>query len=218
MLQFRSLNPVAGFILRVIIWLPVCLAGWYYLAPSLVWPVSLLSDWLLTALFPDLIQGVEQLGDRLDIVTLLPLPAELMKGLQPGSSGDLVFTINPLIYSYGLPLFTALAIAAPENPSDEDIKWRNWLWGLPLLLAAQVWGICFDVLKTLIYTLGPEISNQISFSSLEKDGVALGYQLGYLIFPSVLPLTIWVVQYRAYLADMVWGSPTTFAEPKSDDT
>ncbi|MES9834000.1 MAG: exosortase H-associated membrane protein [Candidatus Thiodiazotropha sp. DIVDIV] len=217
MLQFKSLNPVAGFILRVVIWLPVCLAGWYYLAPSLVWPVALLSDWIMTALFPGVIQGVEQLGDRLDIVTLLPLPAEILKGLQPGSSGDLVFSINPLIYSYGLPLFTALAIAAPEDSSDEDIKWRNWLWGLPLLLIAQVWGVCFDVLKTLLYTLGPEVAEQMSFSSLGMDGVALGYQLGYLILPSVLPLIIWVVQYRAYLADMVWESPTAIGASNADD-
>jgi hypothetical protein len=214
MLHFNALNPVAGFILRVVIWLPVCLAGWYYLAPSLVFPVALLSDWVLTASFPDVIHGVEQLGDRLDIVTLLPLPASLSKGLQPGSSGDLVFSMNPLIYSYGLPLFTALAIASPEHPSDEDIKWSNWLWGLPLLLVAQVWGVCFDVLKTLLYTLGPEVSQRMAFSSIEMDGVALGYQLGYLILPSVLPMTIWVVQYRSYLAEMVWGLAKNSSQPE----
>lgn len=214
MLQFNALNPVAGFILRVLIWLPVCVAGWYYLAPSLVWPVALLSDWFLTTFFADVIDGVEQLGDRLDIVTLLPLPASLSKGLQPGSSADLVFSMNPLIYSYGLPLFTALTIAAPENPADEDLKWRNWLWGLPLLLVAQVWGICFDVLKTLLYTLGPEISQRMAFSSIEMDAVALGYQLGYLILPSVLPMAIWVVQYRSALADMVWGTPKIRSQPE----
>ena len=207
MLRFSSFNPLTAFLLRVVILLPLCLVGWYYLAPSLVWPVALLSDWLLAGLMPEIIQAVEQLGDRLDIVTRLPVPAAMMRGMQPEGSGDLVFTINPLIYSYGLPLFTALAIAAPEHPADEDFKWRSWLWGLPLLLAAQVWGVCFDVLKTLLYTLGPEISTQMAFSSFAKDGVGLGYQLGYLIFPSVLPLTIWVVQYRSFLADLVWGSP-----------
>jgi hypothetical protein len=199
-------NPVAAFILKVLFWMPVTVACWYYLAPSLIWPVALLSDWILAGFFPDHIDGVESLGDHLDVVTLLSLPAELAKGLQPGQRGDLVFTINPLIYSYGLPLFTALSIATPEPPDGgEDIKWRNWLWGLPLLLLAQVWGVCFDVLKSLLYTLGPEIADKMAFSPLAMEAVALSYQLGYLILPSVLPVAIWVVQYRIYLAEMVWG-------------
>jgi hypothetical protein len=36
--------------------------------------------------------------------------------------------------------------------------------------------------------------------------VALGYQLGYLILPSVMPMVIWVVQYRDYLTEMVWAA------------
>ncbi|MCG8123641.1 MAG: hypothetical protein N0E55_06700 [Candidatus Thiodiazotropha taylori] len=205
MLRLSSINPVAAFVLKVVFWLPVCLAGWYYLAPSLVWPVGLLSDWILTALFPQIFQGVEQQGDRLDFVTLLAMPAELLRGQQPGVSGDLVFTVNPLLYSYGLPLYTALSIATPGDAKDEDLKWNKWLWGLPLLFLFQVWGVRFDGLKTLLFTLGPEISSQLAFSPIAMDGVALGYQLGYLILPSVLPLVIWVVQYRAYLTEMVWA-------------
>jgi hypothetical protein len=217
MLRFKSLNPVAGFILRVLIWLPVCLAIWYYLAPSLVWPVGLICDGLLVAVLPDVIQAVEQLGDRLDILTLLPVPAEMARGVPSAKGGELVFSLNPLIYSYGLPFYTALVIAAPEDPTDEDAKWRNWLWGLPLLLAAQVWGVCFDILKTLLFTLGPEISAKMAFSPIGMEAVALGYQLGYLILPSVLPLTIWVVQYRTYLAGLVWDSTDKLAQPKGDN-
>jgi hypothetical protein len=33
--------------------------------------------------------------------------------------------------------------------------------------------------------------------------VALGYQLGFLILPSVLPIAIWFVLYRDYLASLV---------------
>jgi hypothetical protein len=202
----KSINPLAAFILKVVLWLPFCLAGWYYLAPSLVWPVGLLSDWIMTSIFPEIFQDIEQQGDRLDFITELALPAALLKGQPEGVSGDLVFTVNPLLYSYGLPLYTALSIATPGDPQNEDLKWNKWLWGLPLLLLFQVWGVCFDGLKTLLFTLGPEISAQMAFSSLAMDGVALGYQLGYLILPSVLPLVIWVVQYRDYLSEMVWAS------------
>ncbi len=206
MRRLRSINPVTAFVLKVVFWLPVCLAGWYYLAPSLVWPVGLFSDWLLTAVFPQIFQAVEQQGSRLDFITRLAPPAELLKGRQPGAGGDLVFSVNPLLYSYGLPLFTALSIATPGAAGNEDLKWSRWLWGLPLLALFQVWGVCFDGLKTLLFTLGPEISAQMAFSSLAMEAVALAYQLGYLILPSVLPLVIWVVQYRAYLAEMVWAT------------
>ncbi|MEJ2619899.1 MAG: hypothetical protein P8163_06450 [Candidatus Thiodiazotropha sp.] len=202
----NSLNPVAAFILQVVFWLPVCLAGWYFLAPSLVWPVGLLSDWILSVLFPHIFQGVEQQGDHLDFVTRLSIPAALLKGQPPGVSGDLVFTVNPLLYSYGLPLYTALSIATPGDPKNEDMKWNKWLWGVPLLLLFQVWGVCFDSLKTLLFNLGPEISTQLAFAPLAIDGVALGYQLGYLILPSVLPLVIWVIQYRTYLTELVWAA------------
>ncbi|ODB84861.1 hypothetical protein A3195_07300 [Candidatus Thiodiazotropha endoloripes] len=97
-------------------------------------------------------------------------------------------------------------MATPGDARDEDLKWNKWLWGLPLLFLFQVWGVCFDGLKTLLFTLGPDVSAQLAFTPLAMDGVALGYQLGYLILPSVLPLVIWVVQYRAYLTEMVWAT------------
>jgi hypothetical protein len=41
------------------------------------------------------------------------LPPEAIAQMPPGATGELVFSVNPLIYCYNLPLFTALAIAVP---------------------------------------------------------------------------------------------------------
>ncbi|MCU7872271.1 MAG: hypothetical protein KZQ91_05955 [Candidatus Thiodiazotropha sp. (ex Lucinoma borealis)] len=41
-------------------------------------------------------------------------------------------------------------------------------------------------------------------SPIGMETVALGYPLGYLILPSVLPVAIWVIVYRGYLAELVW--------------
>ena len=197
------LNPVGRFFLLVVLWLPFCLFIWYFMAPTVTWPLGLLADWVMTTLFPDRIEAVEQIGDKLDIVTLMPLPKELLAQLPPGSTGDLVFTLNPLIYSYGLALFSALIIAVP---GEEATKWRHWLLSLPILLLAQVWGVCFDILRTLLFTMGPETAEQMAFSAAQREMVALGYQLGYLILPPVLPVVIWVILSREYLAALVWGS------------
>ncbi|MCU7838805.1 MAG: hypothetical protein KZQ94_05450 [Candidatus Thiodiazotropha sp. (ex Troendleina suluensis)] len=196
-------NPVARFALLVIIWLPLCLLIWYFLAPTMTWPLAFLIDWILPMLFPRSIAGIDQLGDRLDVVTNLPLPKEVLLQLPPGSEGDLVFTINPLIYSYGLPLYTAMLIAVP---GVEEVKWHNLMVGLPWLLVAQVWGVSFDILKTLLFTMGPEITQHMAFTSLSMEIVALGYQLGYLILPPVLPVAIWVVLHRGYLSMLVLNS------------
>ncbi|MCU7937106.1 MAG: hypothetical protein KZQ99_19920 [Candidatus Thiodiazotropha sp. (ex Dulcina madagascariensis)] len=201
MSPLHRIDPVARFALLVVVWLPFCFFMWYFLAPTLNWPLALLTDRIMVTLFPEVIAEIIQLGDRLDVVTRLPLPGEMLARLPEASAGDLVFTVNPLIYSYGLPLFTALVIAVP---GEEETKWRYWLWGLPGLLVAQVWGVCFDLLKTLLFNLGPEIAQQMAFSPLQMEVVALGYQLGCLILPPVLPVVIWVVLHREYLAVLVW--------------
>ena len=128
------------------------------------------------------------------------LPPEAIAQMPPGATGELVFSVNPLIYCYNLPLFTALAIAVP---GEEGAKWRIWSWGLPWLFAAQVWGVGFDTLKTLLFGIGPEAPALIGISAWHAELVALGYQLGFLILSSVLPIAIWFVLYRDYLASLV---------------
>ncbi|MES9828787.1 MAG: exosortase H-associated membrane protein [Candidatus Thiodiazotropha sp.] len=201
-MRLKRHNPITNFALRIILWLPFCLLLWYFFAPTLLWPLSILTDWIMVALFPDVIGEVMQLGNEMDVVTSLPLPEEMRAGLPLGYTGDLVFTLNPLIYSYGLPLYTALVIA---SVGEEGEKWRRWLWGLPLLLLVQLWGVSLDILKTLLFKLGAESANQLTFSPLQKEIVALGYQLGYLILPPVMPVMIWAVFFRDFIVNLVWG-------------
>jgi hypothetical protein len=106
----------------------------------------------------------------------------------------------PLIYCHNLPLFSALAIAVP---GEEGAKWRTWSRGLPWLFVAQAWGVGFDTLKTLLFGIGPEVTNLVGFSAWQTELVALGHQLGFLILPAVQPIAIWFVLYGDYLASPV---------------
>ncbi|MET0027125.1 MAG: exosortase H-associated membrane protein [Candidatus Thiodiazotropha sp.] len=206
-------SPVTRFVLGVLFWLILCLFVWSALAPAISWPLAVLADLLMGLLFSDQIASVELLGRQLEVVTRIPLPAELLAQYPAGMAGDLVVGVNPLIYSYGLPLFSALVLA---TPGSESMKWRQWLTGVPLLYIGQTWGVVMDVLKTLLFSLGAETAAHFGSAALLHEAVALGYQLGALILPPVLPLAIWIVMNRAFLMNLVGQEQVSSETPGPD--
>jgi hypothetical protein len=197
-------NPIWRFIAHVVGWFTLCLILWYLWAPVLNWPLVQLTDLMLPAFLPDVIAEVVPLGTAMDVVTRLPIAQEMMAEIPAGSHGDLVFTVNPLVYSTGFPLYTALLIA---TPGEESSKWRHWIVGALILLLAQTWGVCFEILKTLLFNLGIEINRAMAFSTMQMELTALAYQLGYLILPSVLPVAIWLIQSRTFIIKLIKESP-----------
>jgi hypothetical protein len=133
------------------------------------------------------------------VLTLIP-------ELPPGSSApagrvaELIFTINPLIYGYGLPLYSALVMAVPGS---EWRKWLRWGSGVAILLTAQLFSVSMEILKSLLFDLGPEAARQLMLAPWQQELTALGYQFGYLILPAVLPIVLWIVQHRRYLTTLV---------------
>ena len=203
LLSLRT-DPVARFAAAVFVLLPLYLFIWYVAAPLLNWPVRVLSEMVLTGLFPGTFEGIAASGNRLDVLTYLPLPADIARQMPDAAGGDLVFTLNPLVYSYGLPFFAALSIAMP---GDEWPKWQRFFWGLPWLLAAHVWGICFEATKSVLFEFGGAGGELAGMPEWQRTGVALGYQLGALILPPVLPAVLWLTLFRHRLAEMVPGLP-----------
>lgn len=90
------------FFLKTLLLLPICFGLWYFSAFIWTWPIAWLSDKVLRLLFPQLIAGVEHVGYSLDIVTQL---ADFAKFSANKSLAVLVFSINPLVYSYSLALY-----------------------------------------------------------------------------------------------------------------
>ena len=189
-------SPVGRFFWRILLWLPLCFAGWYYMAGVISLPVSLLVDSLMTWLFPTAIGEIDPHGHMLDVVTLFTPPAQAGVVIPVGQIAQLVFSINALIYGFSIPLYTALVLSSPGN---ERQKWTRWALGFLILLLAQAWGISFDILKTLLFQMGPEMRQQMAFTRLEREMVALGYQFGSLVLPAVTPLVVWIGFHRAFL-------------------
>jgi hypothetical protein len=184
------------FIPRILLWLVTLFTLWALLAPWLLVPVAGAADSFLTHLFPHAIAAVEQQGTKLEMVTQfiraptadLPAPA--------GAELQLVVTVDALQYAYGLPLLLALTLATP-------ISWgRRMLSGAigsVAVFPVVVWGVVCETLKVLVFQVAPEVSVQMKMGPLQRELLALGYQLGYLILPSLIPILIWGLLQRKFL-------------------
>jgi hypothetical protein len=109
-------------------------------------------------------------------------------GTPAGQVAQVVIEANPSLYTYGLCLFTALMLAS---------NGRHGLYKVPLgfliLLPIQAWGISLDLLKQVAITASPEIVIQTGFTAWQRELIALGYQFGNLILPTLGPVLIWLV-------------------------
>lgn len=190
-------REVHRFLLKVLLWLPVAFAVWYYAAAVLVLPVTELARAVMLPLFPEAIDAIEQRGHLLEVVTWVQPAADAGIEIPEGKQAVLSFGVNPLIYGYSLPLFAALVLAAPGTDGQ---KWLRMGVGLLVLIPVQTWGVCFDMVKTMAFGLGP--TPAIQLAETEREFVALGYQFGYLILPSVAPVVLWIALHQGFLRDL----------------
>jgi hypothetical protein len=180
-------SPLPRFVLAALAWLPVTFALWYLCAPLLLWPVQIVATLLAKGAFGDLVQVVEASGRTLTFVTTL----------RPGSgqaAGVISVDVNMLLYAFGLPLFTALTLAA-RDPG----WWRTLILGVCVIFPFIVWGVLADFLKNVAITAPPQVASQAGFTGWQREAIAFAYQFGSLILPAVVPAVVWVLTHRAFL-------------------
>ena len=187
MANSRGLNPLARFVITVFLWLPVSFAVWYFTAPVLLWPAALTIRLIAKLGLSDLVRSIEANGGTLVFLTTL----------RPGQAIGNAFIsvdVNLLIYSFGLPLFAALTLAAHEA------RWPRILAiGYAISLPFVVWGALAEFLRTAAIASGPQIAAQAGFAAWQRELIAFAYQFGSLILPAVVPAVLFVVLHRRYL-------------------
>ena len=192
-------NPVRGqlgrFIIKVLSWLPATFALWYFTAPVLLWPVRLVAELVTRMAFADLVHAIERNGATLTFVTTLK-PGSAIAG-----SGQVAVDVDMLVYSFGLPLFAALVLAAREP------GWlRRIVAGYAVLVPFIAWGVLADFLKNVAITSGPFVASQTGFVAWQRETIAFAFQFGSLILPSVAPAVVWVLTHRAFLERLRGGA------------
>jgi hypothetical protein len=189
-----NLLSVKGFLLKILIWLPITFVAWYFLTPVILYILSFLVKAPLTLLVGQAVIDVEVYERVLHIVTPFGAgtPNEVNKG-------QLVFAINAMKYGYGIALFIAMLLSTPDKISN---KLQNLYIGILILLIVQVWGVTFDTLQTLTFKLGIGIAETLGTTEFTRELIALGYQFGYLILPAITPILLWFAMYQNHLAKM----------------
>lgn len=182
------------FLIGVVLWLPPCFAAWYYMAILTSPGLAFIGDWLFPWLWPEAVAGVAAAGINLDVVTRLGIDGVSAVGLSGVGTGELIFELNPLKLGYSVPLYTALVLAVPsDDPGGR--KLLAWLFGMTILVLTQVFGIGAEILKILAFDLGDQARPLLGFNSWGYELVVVGYQIGTLILPSVVPIMLWFGQF-----------------------
>jgi hypothetical protein len=191
-------RPVAHFVLRALLWLPLSFAAWYFSAPA----TSALAGWAARAYLwvfrSGMVTAVEQAGTTLTYVTNISVRHA------QGTNAILVPEVTTLIYTCGLPVFMALVLAE-----------RIWSWkvaaGLAVLVLFQGWSIAFDVLAQLGLQAGADAGAQLAMTGWRAEAVAIAYQAGALMLPTLVPVLAWAVM-SPLIRDSVAGARVDFAE------
>lgn len=182
---------IPRLVVRIVLALPACFAIWYWGTRILLAPVHFLA-WIAAVVgFGDLFADVDWQGFVFTFVTRIP------QAMLPGRAGTgfVAFDVDPLVYTWGSPLFAALTLAA----------WQPGLVarltvGLAALIPFQTWGVLADAVKTVAFNLGPEAAARAGFSPLQREVVVFAFQFGSLILPAVAPAVVWLLLHRAFLA------------------
>jgi hypothetical protein len=190
----RSLAP---FLLRVFAWLAPMFLLWWFAAPILAWPVRLLVQGVVWTAFGSIVNGVEQSGEMITFVTSL---AAAGVAAPSGARAVLAIDSNYRLFSFGLPLFAALILAAREPRAL-----RKLALGYAALLPFQAFCVIADFFKNLAGV--PGVAAQLGLSPAQREIIAFSYQFATLILPTVAPAVVWVLLHRRFLEAFAGTAP-----------
>lgn len=170
---------------------------WFYLSALHGAPARILSGAILA----------EILGSHFHQIVVEPnqhflfqVETTIQYVFRDGSKDALGFVVNPLVFSYGLPLLFGLVMGS-------DVSWRRkagiLLIGYVVITGVQVWGVVFQSLKMLAFNFGSQTHQIVREVGVSDGVIALGYQLGTLILPALAPIFVWVLTNRGLVEQFV---------------
>jgi hypothetical protein len=80
------------------------------------------------------------------------------------------------------------------------------LIGYVVILGVQIWGVVWQSLKMLAFNFGAQTHEIVSSHGVSDAAIAMGYQLGTLIFPALAPIFVWVLSNRPLVEQFVGWS------------
>ena len=163
--------------------LPLCLAAWYFAAGAIAWVPSRVASIGIGASAGKVVK-VEASGRNVAYLVDVEGP------YRPGSSqrAEARVDVPAGNYTYGLAVFAALALAVRG--------WRRPMrlaGGLGILVLLPAFGIAFDALRSL--GQAAELAPLLAWGPAAREAIALGYQVGSLLLPTLGPIVVWLVLF-----------------------
>jgi len=142
---------------------------------------------------------------------LFQVQTNIMFDFRDGTTDQLGFIVNPLVYTYGLPLLFGLVMGS-------DTSWLRkivtLLIGYVVITAVQIWGVVWQSLKMLAFNFGHQTHGVIEEAGISDEVIAICYQLGSLILPALAPIFVWVLMNRPLVEQFVGWGPGEFTVSK----
>jgi hypothetical protein len=178
-------------------WMLLGFMLWFYLSAFHGTPARLASEAILShVLGSDFYRIIVEPNQHF----LYQVETQIQFTFRDGTTDALGFVINPLIYSYGLPLLFGLVMGS-------DVSWKRkifiMLLGYVVITGVQIWGVVWNALKMLSFNFGEQTHAIVLSHGVSDASIALGYQLGTLIFPALAPIFVWVLCNRPLVEQFV---------------
>ena len=174
---------------------------WFYLSAFHGTPSRLAAEAILEYLLGDHFYNIIVNPDQ---HFLFQVQTTFMFNFRDGTTDSLGFIVNPLVYTYGLPLLFGLVMGS-------DVSWLRkftiLLIGYLVITFVQIWGVVWQSLKMLAFNFGSQTHVIIEEAGISDDVIAMCYQMGSLIFPALAPIFVWVLSNRPLVEQFVgWGA------------
>ncbi len=173
---------------------------WFYLSAFHGAPARMMADYILSGILGDTFRQIIVEPNQ---NFLFQVETNIQYVFKDGTQEALGFIVNPLVYSYGLPLLFGLVMGS-------DVSWLRkaviMLIGYVSITLVQVWGVVFQSLKMLSFNFGEQSHVFVTQAGVSDSAVALGYQLGTLILPALIPIFVWVLTNRPLVEQFVGWS------------
>jgi hypothetical protein len=177
-----------AFLGRTLLALPVALALWYLASPWLDTLAAKVARPAIAWMSEGQVGAPEMRARRAYFKVLLRAP---YAGARTAPPAEAEMDVNVSLYTFGIALFAALSAGAKFSRRALPVA-----VGFAVLILLPAWGVAFDVMKQLATTR--ELAPYLGFSDATRTAIALAFQVGSLLLPTLAPVALWVaLNYRA---------------------
>lgn len=193
--QAKQGDPIKEMFLLALLYLPLGFFLWFLTASALMFPTARLADLLLSGIFGDVFEQIVQLGFKLEVQTSV-----VMERLVEGRQVAVNLFINPMIYAWGMAVLFGLIMATPLSIRQRLVQMAI---GFVVVTLVTTWGVFWESLTDLAFRSGPEAAAAARGLGLNMNLIALFYQMGFLMFPAVIPIATWILMNRRFIENDV---------------